>query len=71
MSFNSPPSTGLKPLKDDGRFQDVWSGWFRSVWKVMNSGFSGTVVTAKLTGGGTNGSMTFENGRVTESIPAT
>lgn len=33
--------------------------------------FSGTVVTAKLTGGGTNGSMTFVNGRLTAQKAAT
>ena len=38
---------------------------------LNNQGFSGTIVTAKLTGGGTNGSMTFTNGVLTSSTPAT
>jgi hypothetical protein len=33
--------------------------------------FSGKIVTAKLTPGGTNGSMTFSNGRVTAQVAAT
>ena len=34
-------------------------------------GFSGTITTAKLTGGGANGSMTFVNGVLTKQTPAT
>lgn len=33
--------------------------------------FSGTIVTAKLTGGGTEGSMTFLNGRLVSEVEAT
>lgn len=33
--------------------------------------FSGTIVTAKLTGGGTNGSMTFVNGSLQSQVAAT
>ncbi|MDP9114644.1 MAG: hypothetical protein M3O20_13325, partial [Acidobacteriota bacterium] len=35
------------------------------------SGYSGTITTAKLTGGGANGSMTFVNGILTAQTPAT
>lgn len=35
------------------------------------SGLSVTIATAKLTGGGTNGSMTFTNGILTAQTPAT
>lgn len=34
-------------------------------------GISATIVTAKLTGGGTNGSQTFTNGLLTAQTPAT
>lgn len=34
-------------------------------------GLSAVIVTAKLTGGGTNGSMTFTNGLLTAQTPAT
>lgn len=35
------------------------------------SGFSGVITTAKLTGGGANGSMTFVNGVLTARVAAT
>jgi hypothetical protein len=35
------------------------------------AGFTGTITTAKLTGGGANGSMTFVNGVLTAETPAT
>ncbi len=35
------------------------------------AGITGTITTAKLTGGGSNGSMTFTNGVLTASTPAT
>ena len=35
------------------------------------SGITGTITTAKLTGGGANGSMTFTNGVLTAQTPAT
>jgi mevalonate kinase len=37
----------------------------------LTTGISATIVTAKLTGGGTNGSMTFVNGVLTAQTPAT
>ena len=38
---------------------------------TLGKGFTGTVTTAKLTGGGTNGSLTFVNGVVTSQVPPT
>jgi hypothetical protein len=38
---------------------------------VTPTGFSGTITTAKLTSGGTAGSMTFVNGVLTAQTPAT
>lgn len=38
---------------------------------VTLGGFSGTITTAKLTAGGTNGSMTFTNGALTAQVAAT
>lgn len=37
----------------------------------MSGGYSGTITTAKLTGTGANGSMTFTNGVLTAQTPAT
>jgi hypothetical protein len=34
-------------------------------------GFTGTITTAKLTSGGTNGSMTFSNGDLVSEVAAT
>jgi hypothetical protein len=34
-------------------------------------GYTGSITTAKLTGGGANGSMTFVNGILTAQTPAT
>lgn len=39
--------------------------------QLPSSGISATITTAKLTAGGTNGSMTFVNGILTASTPAT
>lgn len=37
----------------------------------LPAGYTGTIATAKLTGGGANGSMTFASGVLTTSTPAT
>lgn len=54
-----------------GMVTTIWFNWFASLSAIFESGFTGTVTTAKLTTGGTNGSMTFINGVVTEVTPAT
>lgn len=41
------------------------------LYKQNLNGFTGTVVTAKLTGGGANGAMIFKNGQVVSVTPAT
>ncbi len=38
---------------------------------LLTQGFTGVVTTAKLTGGGTNGSMTFAGGKLISEVPAT
>lgn len=38
---------------------------------LNNQGFTGTIITAPLTGGGTPGSMTFTNGVLTDQVAAT
>lgn len=45
--------------------------WMQAVTGQFNAGFSGTIVTAKLTGAGVNGSMTFVNGVLTAQTAAT
>lgn len=45
--------------------------WPNQTINASSTGYSGTVTTAKLTSGGTNGSQTFVNGILTASTPAT
>ena len=47
--------------------------WFNLIMQLLNptKGFTGTITTTKLTGGGTNGSMTFEDGRLISQVAAT
>lgn len=73
-----PPSTGT-PAVEDRRggtmyFTSIWRQWFISLAAIINSsptGVSVTITTAKLTAGGTNGSMTFTNGILTSHVQAT
>ena len=61
----TPPTRSL-PVAPEGVFTLNWYGWFTKVVNLLNSnlaaGYSGTIVTAKLTVGGTNGSLVFKNG---------
>jgi hypothetical protein len=58
-----------EPMK--GSFQLNWYTLFNQWFRLFNKGFTGTVATAKLTSGGANGSITFENGVVTAEKAAT
>ena len=55
----------------------VQSDWTQTVTtspsyiKHKPTGYTGTITTAKLTGGGSNGSMTFTNGILTSQTAAT
>jgi hypothetical protein len=44
---------------------------FTQLQQQPTTGFSGTITTAKLTSGGTQGSMTFNNGVLTAQTQAT
>lgn len=60
------PQTGTKT-----QYFFSWLNILYQLVKPMKLGFSGTITTAKLTGGGTNGSITFVNGVVTSQTAAT
>lgn len=45
--------------------------WMTLLSALLAQGFTGTVTTAKLTGGGVNGSMTFVNGVLISQVQAT
>lgn len=49
----------------------MWMTLVDTLIQILNTAYSGTIVTAALTGGGTQGSMTFENGVLTAQVPAT
>jgi hypothetical protein len=59
----------------DGKLTPYSLGWFTKLRQILNGtvgvGFTGTITTAKLTGGGSNGSITFTNGVVTAQVAAT
>ena len=58
------PQNGVSIVIFDG------TNWFASAVSAP-SGFSGTITTAKLTTGGSNGSMTYVAGVLTSQTPAT
>jgi hypothetical protein len=77
MSLSLPPRAMPVLQRDlsegisEGGFSVNWFGFFKSIASVFASGFTGTIVTAKLTGGGTEGSITFQNGVVVSQVAAT
>jgi hypothetical protein len=48
-----------------------WREFFFNIDQSLKDGLNVTIVTAKLTGGGVNGSMTFVNGILTAQTQAT
>lgn len=64
-------------------FTPHWTGWLLQLYKIVVfsglpqnyadqlPGLSVTITTAPLTGGGTPGSMTFQNGILVAQTPAT
>jgi hypothetical protein len=68
---NLQPPPGQVDLVIETKVSPVWFKWFIDLIAPINKGLSVTVTTAKLTGGGANGSMTFVNGILTAQTPAT
>lgn len=72
MSIQSPLRDA--PIMDNSGkniFSQFWSGWFRVIYNILNPGITTTVALAKLTGGGTNGSLTVKNGVITGYVAPT
>jgi type IV secretory pathway VirB2 component (pilin) len=65
--LNNPPPRSTPITGDSGPnvFSRPWSGWFRNIFNALSGGISTTVVLAKITAGGTNGSLTVQNGIIT------
>lgn len=75
----------IAAVKDDGTFSTPIKQLLTNLFNLLNQGFppaknnpngqalpqSVVIVTAKLTVGGANGSMTFTNGILTAETPAT
>lgn len=68
---NISPAQGGDQPGEGVNLNQTWSGWLRNLYNILRPGISVTIVTAKLTGGGVNGSMTFQNGILIAQTPAT
>ena len=73
---NVSNTVGNTPLVEQGgRASSTFLKWIQQVSQSVNSlppqPFTGTITTAALTGGGTQGSITFVNGVVTAQVAAT
>jgi hypothetical protein len=77
QTINAAPTRGKEVL--EGKIFAVWwTGWFNQLVQKLNannaveaSNISAVIVTAKLTTGGAEGSMTFVDGRLTAQTQAT
>lgn len=66
-------SPRYSPMLDQmGYVTNQWYSWFLTeVYRPRLKGMTTTVPLAKLTGGGTDGSLTFENGLLTSKVDPT
>lgn len=74
MSTLEYPPGKVNMVSEEKKINYVWFQWFIRLYKLvlpLNEGFTGSITTAPLTGGGTPGSMTFVNGVVTAQTAAT
>jgi hypothetical protein len=70
----SYPQQKVAPLDGGGLFSNIWYRVFVSIAAAiadLRTGYTGTIVTANVTSGGTTGTMTFEDGRLKSQTPAT
>jgi hypothetical protein len=69
------PSIQVAIADEKRHISQIWFNWFLQLKRYLDSnlgaGYSGTIVTAKLTALGAQGSMTFVNGILTAQTPAT
>ena len=72
MTAKLYPIQKATPVIDSsGAPTQYFLSWLNLVTTALSKGYSGTITTAKLTGGGANGSMTFVNGVLTSETAAT
>lgn len=65
------PNRNDKIVDEDRLPTEAMYIWMMLINELLETGFSGTITTAALTGGGTQGSMTFQNGVLIAQTPAT
>ena len=71
MTPLSPILARGTPVVEGSMLTLPWFGWLSRLSGLLVSGYTGTITTAKLTGGGTEGSMTFVNGILVSQTQAT
>lgn len=66
--MNLPDPPVHLALQEDRVLTPIWKKWFIDLAKKLNTskGIDTTVSLAKLTSGGTDGTMKFENGILTK-----
>lgn len=76
-NFPPPPTYAIPVIEDKStgkfNFNPVWLQWFLSIAAFVSQagGYSGTITTAPLTSGGTEGNMIFKNGQLVSETAAT
>jgi hypothetical protein len=71
QAFEDPPRYFPITESSMGYVSEAWRAWLAALVADGNRGISGTVTLAKITGGGTDGSLTFVNGRITAVVAPT
>jgi hypothetical protein len=66
MATVEDPPRYATAITVEGYSSEAWFTWFReNITRRLNTGLTVTVPLAKITGGGTDGSLTFTNGILT------
>lgn len=71
MPSLNPPPKALPVVDLGGTAAAAWYDWSLRVAQAEASGVTTSVTLAKITGGGSNGSLTIVNGRITAVVQPT
>lgn len=70
-----PPANLSKIVEEDGTKTHYFFTWLDGLYNLLKGtigrGYTGTVTLTKLTGGGSNGTLTYVNGVVVSVVPPT
>lgn len=69
--FTDNPNRNERIVSPEGLPSESLFIWMMLITQLLEQGYTGTIVTAALTGGGTQGSMSFQNGVLIAQTPAT